>query len=173
PLTYDRTNDVRIALDYYLFRRGPGTSNIAEAGGFVRSRFATDERPDLQLHFVPAILDDHGRHRTPGFGYTVHACSLRPKSRGRLRLASGNAADKMRIHANYLSDPDGYDLKMLVEAVRVSRELLAQPALRPYRAGELFPGEARQSDAEIAAFVRAKAETIYHPIGTCRIGSDV
>ncbi len=173
PLTYDRTNDVRIAFDYYLFRRGPGTSNIAETGGFVRSRFAVDDRPDLQFHFVPAILDDHGRNRLPGFGYTVHACALRPKSRGRLRLASADPSDKLRIHANYLSDPDGYDLQMLVEAVRVSRQLLSQPALQPYRAGELFPGEGKRSDTELAAFVRAKAETIYHPIGTCRIGTDV
>jgi len=172
-LTYDRTNDVRIAFDYYLFRRGPGTSNIAETGGFIRSRFAEDERPDLQFHFVPAILDDHGRNRLPGFGYTLHACALRPKSRGRLRLASANPSDKLRIFANYLSDAGGYDLKMLVEAVKLSRHLLSQPALQPYRAGELFPGKGKQSDAEITAFVRAKAETIYHPVGTCRIGDDV
>jgi choline dehydrogenase len=172
-ITYDSTNDLRIAWNYYLFRRGPGTSNIAETGGFVRSRLAEDARPDLQFHFVPAILDDHGRNRLPGAGYTLHACSLRPKSRGRLRLASGDPAEKPRIHANYLSDAEGYDLKMLVEAVRVSRDLLSQPALKPYRAGELFPGSGRQSDAEIAAFVRARAETIYHPVGTCRIGDDI
>jgi len=171
-LTYDRTNDLRIAFDYYMFRRGPGTSNIAESGGFVRSRFAEDARPDLQFHFVPAILDDHGRHRLPGYGYTIHACALRPKSRGRLHLASKNPADKIRIHANYLTDPDGYDLKLLVESVKLSRELFAQPALARYRAGELFPGEAVRTDAEIEAFVRRKAETIYHPIGTCRMGSD-
>jgi choline dehydrogenase len=172
-LTYDRTNDVRIALDYYLFRRGAGTSNIAETGGFVRSRFATDDRPDLQFHFVPAILDDHGRNRLPGCGYTMHACALRPKSRGRLRLASANPADKLRIFANYLSDAEGYDLKMLVEGVKLCRELYSQPALKPYRSGEIFPGESRRTDADIAAFIRGKAETIYHPIGTCRIGDDV
>src|SRR5690606_33889441 len=140
---------------------------------FIRSRFATDERPDLQLHFVPAILDDHGRNRLPGFGYTVHACELRPKSRGRLRLASANSADKLRIYANYLSDPAGYDLQMLVEAVKICRDVLAQAAFKPYRDSELFPGAGKRSDAELAAFVRAKAETIYHPIGTCRIGDDV
>jgi choline dehydrogenase len=172
-LTYDRTNDARIAFEYYLFRRGPGTSNIAETGGFVRSRLATDERPDLQLHFVPAILDDHGRNKLPGFGYTVHACALRPRSRGRLRLASANPSDKLRIFANYLSDAEGYDLRMMVEAVKVSRELLAQPAFKPFRSSEIFPGEKVRSDAELATFVRAKAETIYHPIGTCRIGDDV
>ncbi len=172
PVTYDRTNDLLIGLQYYLFRQGPGTSNIAETGGFVRSRFATDARPDVQFHFVPAILDDHGRNRLPGNGYTLHACSLRPRSRGRLSLASANPADKIRIHANYLGDGEGYDLRMLVECVKLSRELLAQPAFREFRAGELFPGDAVRSDAEIEAFCRAKAETIYHPVGTCRMGSD-
>lgn len=173
PLTYDRTNDVKIALDYYLFKRGPGTSNVAEAGGFVRSPLAEDERPDLQFHFVPAILDDHGRNRLPGFGYTMHGCVLRPKSRGRLRLASGNPADKPRIHANYLSDAAGYDLRLMIEAVRISRDVFAQPAFANYRAGELYPGDAKRSTSDITAFIRAKAETIYHPIGTCRIGDDV
>jgi len=172
PVTYDRTNDLLIGLQYFLFRSGPGTSNIAETGGFIRSRFAEDGRPDIQLHFVPAILDDHGRNRLPGFGYTLHACSLRPRSRGHLELASANPSDKVRIFANYLSDPGGYDLRMLVEGVRISRELLAQPAFADFRAGEMFPGEAIRSDAELEAFCRSKAETIYHPVGTCRMGSD-
>ncbi len=172
PITYDSTNDLLIGLQYYLFRSGPGTSNIAETGGFVRSRFAADARPDMQLHFVPAILDDHGRNRLPGRGYTLHACALRPRSRGHLALASANPADKVRIHANYLSDAEGYDLKMLVEGVKLSRDLLAQPAFAQFRAGEMFPGDALRSDAEIEAFCRAKAETIYHPIGTCRMGGD-
>jgi len=171
-ITYDRTNDLLIGLQYYLFHQGPGTSNIAETGAFIRSRFASDARPDVQLHFVPAILDDHGRNRIAGFGYTLHACTLRPRSRGHLELVSANPADKVHIHANYLSDPEGYDLKMLIEGVKLSRALLAQPAFAPYRAGEMFPGEAARSDAEIEAFCRAKAETIYHPIGTCRMGSD-
>ncbi|TDK24468.1 GMC family oxidoreductase, partial [Luteimonas aestuarii] len=82
-VTYDRLSDARIGFDYYLRgRRGAGSSNIAEAGGFVRSPLATDARPDIQFHFVPAMLDDHGRHRLPGDGYTLHACFLRPRSRG-------------------------------------------------------------------------------------------
>ncbi len=171
-VTYDRTNDVLIGLEYFLFRRGPGTSNIAETGGFIRSRFAEDARPDIQLHFVPAILDDHGRNRLPGFGYTLHACALRPRSRGRLELASADPAAKVRIFANYLSDAEGYDLKMLIEGVKLSRELLSQPAFTDYRAGEMFPGSDVRTDAQIEAFCRAKAETIYHPVGTCRMGDD-
>jgi len=171
-ITYDRTNDLKIAFDYYFFRRGPGTSNIAETGGFLRSRLAEDARCDLQFHFVPAILDDHGRNRLPGFGYTLHACALRPRSRGHLRLGSANPQDKVRIFANYLSDPEGYDLAMMIEAVKVSRELLSQPALGAFRAGEMFPGTSVRDDAAIEDFVRRKAETIYHPVGTCRMGND-
>src|SRR5690606_28946973 len=76
-VSYDRASELKIGLDYFLRgRRGAGTSNVAEAGGFVRSRFAADERADIQFHFVPAMLDSHGRHRLPGDGYTLHACYL-------------------------------------------------------------------------------------------------
>ncbi len=76
PVTYDKTSDVAVALEFLVRRSGIGTSNIAEAGGFVRSRHATDARCDLQFHFVPALLDQHGRHRLEGYGYTLHACAL-------------------------------------------------------------------------------------------------
>lgn len=172
PVTYDRVSDLTVAWNYYLHRRGPGTSNIAEAGAFVRSRLAPDARPDLQFHFVPALLDDHGRNRLQGDGYTLHACALRPKSRGRLRLASGSAGDKIRIYANYLSDAEGFDLAMMLEAVKTSREILSQPAFAPYRGAEIHPGADTTSDEDLIDFIRHKAETIYHPIGTCRMGSD-
>lgn len=173
PITYDRLSDVRVAFDYYLRgHSGIGSSNIAEAGGFVRSRLAPDERPDIQLHFVPAMLDDHGRHRLSGDGYTVHACFLRPRSRGRIALASGRAGDKVRIEANYLSDAEGFDLKMMVECAKLSRELLRQPAFDAWRGAPIFPARDDLSDAELVEFIRAKAETIYHPVGTCRMGSD-
>jgi choline dehydrogenase len=171
-VTYDRISDVRVALEYYLLHKGPGTSNIAETGGFLRSRFAEDDRPDIQFHFVPAQLDDHGRHRLPGDGYTLHACYLRPRSRGRIWLSSANPADKVRIEAGYLGDPEGRDLKMLVECVCLAREILAQPAFAPFRGKELFPGEQVQDEAAIVDFIRRKAESIYHPVGTCRMGAD-
>jgi choline dehydrogenase len=171
-ITYDKTNDVAIALQYYLFKQGPGTSNIAETGGFVRSAMAEDARPDLQFHFVPAQLDDHGRNRLPGYGYTVHACYLRPRSRGRISLASANPADKVRIEAAYLSDAEGHDRRMMLECVRMSRRILAQDAFAPFRGEELFPGDAVQDAEGIDAFVRRKAESIYHPVGTCRMGRD-
>jgi choline dehydrogenase len=173
PVTYDRLGDLRVAFDYYLRgHRGAGTSNIAEAGAFVRSRFAPDGRADVQFHFIPAMLDDHGRHRLKGDGYTVHACFLHPRSRGRITLASNRVADKPRIEANYMSDAEGFDLKMMVECAKLSRELLAQPAFDAYRGAPIFPAASDLDDDDLVAFVRAKAETVYHPVGTCRMGND-
>ena len=172
-VSYDRVSDAKIAFDYYLRgHSGAGSSNIAEAGAFVRSQFASDERADIQFHFVPAMLDDHGRHRLAGDGYTAHACFLRPRSRGRILLASANAGDKARIEANYLSDPEGFDLKMMVECAKLSREVFAQKAFDAYRGAPIFPPRNDLSDAELVEFIRAKAETVYHPVGTCRMGSD-
>jgi len=172
PITYDRLNDLVVAWRYYVGRTGPGTSNIAEAGGFARSGLAPDQRPDLQFHFVPAMLDDHGRHRLPGDGYTLHACFLRPRSRGRITLASNRAGDKPRIEANYLGDPDGFDLRMMVECAKWSRTLFAQKAFDAYRGAPIFPARDDLTDRELVDFIRAKAETVYHPVGTCRMGGD-
>jgi len=172
-ITYDRLSDLRVAFDYFLRgHSGPGTSNIAEAGAFIRSRYATDARADIQLHFIPALLDDHGRNRLPGDGYTVHACFLHPRSRGRITLVSNRVADKPRIEANYLGDPDGVDLAMMLECARLSSDLLAQPAFDPYRGKPIHPSRNDLSDAELEDFIRAKAETVYHPVGTCRMGHD-
>ncbi|MEO7431044.1 MAG: choline dehydrogenase [Dokdonella sp.] len=171
-ITYDRINDVAVALRFLFRRDGIGSSNIAEAGGFLRSRFAKDDRCDLQFHFVPALLDDHGRHRLDGHGYTVHACNLRPKSRGAIRLRSADPLAPALIEPNYLGDSGGEDLQMMIEAARLSRTILAQGPFAPYRSEELVPGGVVQDDLDLAAFVRRKAETIYHPVGTCRMGSD-
>jgi choline dehydrogenase len=162
-----------VAFDFFLRGHvGPGTSNIAEGGGFLRSRLAPDDRADIQLHFIPAMIDNHGRNRLPGDGYTLHACMLRPHSRGRITLASNRAADKPRIEANYLSDPEGFDLAVTLECAKLSRELLAQRAFDDYRGAPIHPPRNDLSDAELVAYIRAKSETVYHPIGTCRMGGD-
>lgn len=172
-VTYDRASELRTAFDYFLRgHSGPGSSNIAEAGGFVRSKLATDARADIQFHFVPAMLDDHGRHRLEGDGYTLHACFLHPRSRGRIALDSADPARKARIEANYLSDNDGFDLRMMVECAKLSREIFAQKAFDPWRGAPIFPARSDLSDAELVEFIRAKAETVYHPAGSCRMGSD-
>jgi len=172
PVSYDfnKLEEALVGLRYLLTRGGPGSSNIAEAGAFLATPRAREGRPDVQLHFVPAQLDDHGRNRLPGHGYTFHCCVLRPRSRGRIRLASADPAAKARIHANYLAEPD--DAATLVAGLRLVREIAAARAFDAYRGAELYPGAAAQTDAELLAAIRAKAETIYHPVGTCRMGAD-
>ena len=173
PITYDRINEAKMAFDYFLRgHRGAGSSNLAEAGGFFRSPLAPDERCDIQFHFVPAMLDDHGRNRLPGDGYTLHACFLRPRSRGRLSLASNRAADKPRIQANYLGDAEGFDLKMMLECAKISRDIFAQRAFDPYRGAPIHPKRTDLSETETIEFIRAQAESVYHPVGTCRMGDD-
>jgi len=172
PITYDFGwwREAWEGLKYFATRSGPGVSNVAEAGGFLRSPRAPDDRPDLQFHFVPAQLDDHGRNRLPGHGYTLHACVLRPRSRGRISLRSSSITEPPRIFANYLSEPG--DLAGLIEGVKIARDILAAPAFARYRGRELYPGAGATTDDDLAMAIRAKAETIYHPVGTCRMGSD-
>jgi choline dehydrogenase len=172
PISYDfsRLQEAGVALRYFLTHSGPGVSNIAEAGGFVRSRLAADARPDVQLHFVPAQLDDHGRNRLPGHGFTVHACVLRPRSRGAISLRSSRPEDPPRIRAGYLSGAG--DLEALLEGVRLARDIIRAAPFAAYRGAEVFPGEAVTLPSALEAVVRHKAETIYHPSGSCRMGRD-
>lgn len=162
-------------LNYLLFRKGPLTTNGAEGGGFVKSQ-PGQAIPDLQFHFTPAHLDDHGRNLSRaaftlfGHGYSLHVCDLRPKSRGRIGLHSADPEADARIEPNYLSHPD--DLETLLRGVRAARRVLAAPAFERYRGREIFPGPQVQSDAQIRDFIRRKAGTIYHPVGTCKMGRD-
>ena len=168
--TYDQLNHFLVGLRYFLTGRGPASSNVAEAGGFVRSHLATDDRPDIQFHFVPALLDNHGRNKIPGHGLTIHSCALRPQSRGTIRLRSSSPQDSPLIQPNYLAE--SYDREMMLECARLSRDIFAQPAFSDVRGDEIFPGAEVTSDEDLLAFVRLKAETIYHPVGTCRMGND-
>jgi len=170
PVTYDHLNELRVGLRYFLHHEGEGTSNIAEAGAFLVSGRGRDDRPDVQMHFVPALLDDHGRNRLPGDGYTLHACPLRPQSRGYLAVQTADPRQPPIIQPNYLSEPG--DLEMMLDCVRLSRLVLSQPAFRPFRAHEILPGNEVAERSGLIEFIRAKAETIYHPVGTCRMGSD-
>jgi choline dehydrogenase len=167
---FNAWQELAVGLRYLLTRSGPGVTNVAEAGGFIRTHLAPDERPDIQLHFVPAQLDDHGRNRLGGHGFTVHACALRPRSRGRVTLRSARPQDPPRICAAYLRDPA--DLEVLLEGIRWSREIIGAAPLAAYRGAEVFPGDGAVTRAELVEVIRRKAETIYHPVGTCRMGSD-
>ena len=170
PDTYDfgLLGEARVALRWLLTHAGPGASNVAESGGFLRSPLAQDSRPDLQFHFVPAQLDDHGRNRLPGHGFTVHACALRPRSRGSIRLASADPTAPPRISPRYLSTPE--DLDLMVEAVHLSRDIVHAHAFDAWRGEEVFPGPGQLSRRALIEFIRRKAETIYHPVGTCHMG---
>jgi choline dehydrogenase-like flavoprotein len=155
-------------FEWRRHRRGMLTTNFAEAGGFIRSGPQV-ERPDLQFHFVIAKLVDHGRKTVFGHGYSCHVCLLRPKSRGSVTLASTDPFAAPAIDPNFLAERD--DLDALVRGFKLMRGILAQPALAGYGAREFATSAAAKSDAEIEAFIRSHADTVYHPVGSCRMGS--
>ncbi len=154
-------------VEWQRQRSGMLTTNFAEAGGFVRSS-GSEERPDLQLHFVIGKLVDHGRKTVFGHGYSCHVCLLRPRSRGSLTLASSDPAAAPVIDPAFLSDAD--DLARLVRGFKLMRGILRQPALAGHGGRELAASAAATTDAQIEAFIRGHADTIYHPVGSCRMG---
>jgi choline dehydrogenase len=173
PITLDGKSGglaaLAVALQWMLFRTGPGTSNVAEAGAFISSGPGATT-PDIQFHFIPAQVVNHARTQLDGYGVTLHACCLRPESRGEIRLASADPLKPPVMDPNYLAS--GYDLKILIEGIRRGRDILAAPAFKPWLGEERLPGVAQRSDAELEAFVRATAETEYHPVSTCKMGND-
>ena len=158
-----------IALRFALFKTGPGTSNVAEAGAFLSSRGDT-QAPDIQFHFIPTQVVDHARSRLPGYGVTLHACCLRPESRGEIRLGSADPLAPPVIDPNYLAS--AYDLKILIEGIKRGREVLAAKPFQPFLGGERIPGDGLQTSAQLEDYIRASAETEYHPVGTCKMGGD-
>ncbi len=168
--TYDKVNQVSAGLKYLFGKNGPASSNVAEAGGFVTSSLATDQRPDIQFHFVPAMLDNHGRNTLPGRGMTIHACPLRPQSRGEILLNSKDPSRDPFIQPNYLQSD--HDLELMLESARLAKEIFSQEAFSAHRDGFIFPEETVCTRDEKLEFIRRKAETIYHPVGTCKMGDD-
>lgn len=155
---------------YLFMRRGLFASNAAEAGAFVSVPGDQPGRPSLQIHFLPSFLRDHGRELSPGYGCTIHLCQLRPKSRGHIGLHSADPLAAPRIDPNYLSHPD--DVKSLLGAVKIARGIFAAEAFRDINGGEDSPGPTAVSDEQIIADIQARAETIYHPVGSCKMGAD-
>ncbi|WP_416401459.1 GMC family oxidoreductase [Alicycliphilus denitrificans] len=148
-------------------RSGMLTTNFAEAGGFLKSS-PGEARPDLQLHFVIGKLVDHGRKTVLGHGYSLHVCLLQPQSRGSVRLASGDPLQAPLIDPGFLAH-DG-DMARMVRGFQMGRHILRQPALAQY-GGREVPALARaQTEEQIAQFIRRHADTIYHPVGSCRMG---
>jgi choline dehydrogenase len=158
-----------VGMNYAFRGQGPGRFNYLESGAFLKTRTGLD-RPDIQLHFVIAMMVDHARTRVEKDGFTVHACQLRPESRGTVRLSSADPFAAPVIDPRYLEAER--DRETMRDAVRLVRKVIAQPAFDPYRGPEFAPGAHVQSDADIDGFIRTKGETIYHPVGTCRMGVD-
>ena len=160
-------NAIKGIFEWRARRSGMLTTNFAEAGGFIKSQ-PEEAIPDLQLHFVIGKLVDHGRKTVFGHGYSCHVCLLHPRSRGRLTLASSDPLAAPAIDPNFLADPD--DMARLIRGFKLMRHILAQPALAAHRGKELPASAQAQSDAQIEQFIRNHADTIYHPVGTCRMG---
>ncbi len=160
-------NAIKGIFEWRRTRSGLLTSNFAEAGGFIKSQ-ANEPLPDLQLHFVVGKLIDHGRKPTFGHGYSCHVCLLRPKSRGSVALASGDPFAVPLIDPNFLAERD--DVDRLIRGFKLMRQILGQPALASHRGRELAASAQAQTDTQIEHFIRGHADTIYHPVGTCRMG---
>jgi choline dehydrogenase-like flavoprotein len=161
-------NAIKGIFEWRRARSGMLTTNFAEAGGFIKSH-PSESLPDLQLHFVIGKLIDHGRKRVFGNGYSCHVCLLRPKSRGRVDLASADPLTPPLIDPNFLADHD--DTLRLIRGFKIMRNILRQPALAGHRGRELRASAIAVTDAQIESFIRGHADTIYHPVGTCRMGS--
>lgn len=158
-----------VGLQWLLFKTGIGASNVWEAGSFFRSREGV-EYPNLQHHFAPVAVSYDGAERIDGHGFQIHLSQMRPRSRGWVRLASADPRAAPRILFNHLSDAE--DRREVREGIRLTREIVAQKAFDAYRGAEIAPGDHVNSDAELDAFARAKAETSHHPSCTCRMGQD-
>lgn len=169
---HSQTNPARMlmtGMQYVFFKSGLGTSNGLEAGAFLKTRPEL-EMPDVQIHFVAASMRDHARIKSEGHAYTVHVCQLRPESRGYIGLKSTDPEAPALIQPNYLEAVN--DRTVMRDGVKMVRNILKQPAMAPYSGDEVMPGAHVQTDEQIDAWIREKAETIYHPVGTAKMGND-
>ena len=153
---------------YRKSRLGMVTSNFAEAGGFLKTS-AEEPAPDIQLHFVIGMVDDHSRKKRLGHGFSCHVCLLRPKSRGSVELTSKDPRAPPRIDPKFYDDPD--DLETMVKGFKITRRIMEAPALKQHSVRDFYTGDLH-SDDEIKTELRNRSDTIYHPVGTCRMGND-
>jgi choline dehydrogenase len=157
-----------IGAEWALLKTGLGSTNHFESCGFIRSS-AGIEYPDIQYHFLPAAMRYDGKVAFAGHGFQVHVGPMRSKSRGHVRVTSSAPEESPEILFNYMSHPD--DWKEFRACIRLTREVIGQKALEPFRAEEIQPGSAVQSDEQIDDFIREHCESAYHPTGTCKMGA--
>eukprot|EP01023_Acetabularia_acetabulum_P068274 TRINITY_DN963_c0_g1_i1.p1 TRINITY_DN963_c0_g1~~TRINITY_DN963_c0_g1_i1.p1 ORF type:complete len:542 (+),score=78.96 TRINITY_DN963_c0_g1_i1:101-1726(+) len=162
-------NIVKNLFNYFVNKKGPFTSNIGEAGGFFTSDPSLTA-PDIQIHFVPGYFIKHGEIRPKGFGYTVASCVLNPKSIGSLNLTSNDPRDSPTIDQHFLSHPE--DMKRSIFGLKECFRIGMSDAFKPYRTGTYGLKQVPQSDEEFVEYIRKMSETIYHPVGTCKMGVD-
>jgi choline dehydrogenase len=162
-------NQPPIGAKWLLLGKGTGASNQFEAGGFIRSS-AEFEWPNIQYHFLPVAINYNGSNAVKEHGFQAHVGSMRSPSRGRVQAKSKDPRQHPSILFNYMSSPQ--DWREFRDGIRITREIMNQSALDPFRGRELSPGAAVQSDAELDAFVRDHAETAFHPSCSCKMGED-
>jgi choline dehydrogenase len=169
---FSMTNPIQKAktgIQWFLTKKGLAASSHLEAGGFI----STDQNmahPNLQYHFLPGLVNNHGRDFGLSHSFQVHVGTMRPESRGHLELVSNNPLTPLRIHANYLQTDN--DWNELIASIPITRDIFNQPALHAYKGQELRPGINCRTVSERKEFIRENIETAYHPCGTCKMGTD-
>ena len=169
--TLASADSLRNLARWALRGKGPLTSNLGEAVAFVRSRPELDA-PDVELLLAPVLFEDEGLKQPTEHGLTLAVVLLRPRSVGTVLLRSADPLVAPAIDPNYLSDRDGEDEATLLRGLRLARRVLAQEPLASFTDGEILPGDDARSDDDLRAHLRALSQTLYHPAGTCRMGSD-
>jgi choline dehydrogenase len=160
---------VRHGIQYLLYKTGPVTACVAEAGAFVRSSSEV-RSPDIQIHCLPAYVVDHGRMRIKGHGVTINTCNLRPRSIGSVTLRSADPLAEPAIDPAFLQDPRDWEISM--EAFQRGREILNAPAFKPLIKRERMPGQDVKTEKGIREYIKQWSKTDYHPVGSCKMGSD-
>ncbi len=165
----NKFNMIKAGLKWFLNKSGPCSYSFLEAGGFCKS--SSDMKyPNIQFHFFPAFVIDHGTVDPDRHGYQLHASLNQPKSRGKITLKSSNPYDYPKIQFNYLENE--YDLKETIKCVHVARNILKQNSMKPFAGKEIGPGENARNEKQIEEYIRSKAETAYHPSCTLKMGFD-
>jgi len=169
PISLASAESLPNLLRYISFKTGPLTSNVGEGGGFVKTSTSLNA-PDLQYHFAPGYFIEHGFQQIKEHAFTFGPTLVHPQSRGRLALRSSNPLDAPLLQAHYFAD--ARDMQSMLEGVKLARSVAATAPLARYAKRELLPGPAAKDDAALREHIARYAETLYHPVGTCKMGND-